>query len=88
MAPSFQPGWDVLIIVRPAIVDVDHEARTAVLAVGRAGADVGEELGRDPSVLDQNAVGPAKRIRGARAQGGERQSAPAHGPELLPVLGA
>src|SRR5215212_2938430 len=24
MAPSFQPGWDVLIIVRPAIVEADH----------------------------------------------------------------
>jgi ribonuclease P protein component len=24
MAPSFQPGWDVLIIARPAIVDADH----------------------------------------------------------------
>jgi ribonuclease P protein component len=26
MAPSFQPGWDVLIIARPAIVDADHDA--------------------------------------------------------------
>jgi hypothetical protein len=26
MAPSFQPGWDVLIIARPAIVDAEHEA--------------------------------------------------------------
>ena len=25
MAPSFQPGWDVLIIARPAIVDASHE---------------------------------------------------------------
>jgi RNase P protein component len=24
MAPSFQPGWDVLIIARPAIVEADH----------------------------------------------------------------
>ena len=31
MAPSFQPGWDVLIIVRPAIVDVDHEALVGAL---------------------------------------------------------
>jgi ribonuclease P protein component len=30
MAPSFQPGWDVLIIVRPAIVDVGHEAWSAL----------------------------------------------------------
>jgi len=25
MAPSFQPGWDVLIIARPGIVDADHD---------------------------------------------------------------
>jgi ribonuclease P protein component len=24
MAPSFQPGWDVLIIARPAVVDASH----------------------------------------------------------------
>ena len=33
MAPSFQPGWDVLIIARPAIVDTDHA--TLVQALGR-----------------------------------------------------
>jgi ribonuclease P protein component len=26
MAPSFQPGWDVLIIARPALVVADHDA--------------------------------------------------------------
>lgn len=26
MAPSFQPGWDVLIIARPALVEADHGA--------------------------------------------------------------
>jgi ribonuclease P protein component len=26
MAPSFQPGWDVLIVARPAIVEADHAA--------------------------------------------------------------
>ena len=26
MAPSFQTGWDVLIIARPAIVEADHDA--------------------------------------------------------------
>jgi ribonuclease P protein component len=31
MAPSFQSGWDVLIIARPAIVDADHEALTGAL---------------------------------------------------------
>jgi ribonuclease P protein component len=31
MAPSFQPGWDVLIIARPAIVDANHEALTGAL---------------------------------------------------------
>ena len=24
MAPAFQPGWDVLIIARPGIIDADH----------------------------------------------------------------
>jgi ribonuclease P protein component len=33
MAPSFQPGWDVLIIARPAILDTDH--KTLVGALGR-----------------------------------------------------
>ena len=31
MAPSFQPGWDVLIIARPALVDADHEALVGTL---------------------------------------------------------
>jgi ribonuclease P protein component len=31
MAPSFQPGWDVLIIARPALVDVDHETLVETL---------------------------------------------------------
>ena len=26
MAPSFQPGWDVLLICRPAVVTADHDA--------------------------------------------------------------
>ena len=30
-APSFQPGWDVLIIARPAIVDADHDALVGAL---------------------------------------------------------
>ncbi len=25
MAPSFQPGWDVLIIARPAVIKADHD---------------------------------------------------------------
>ncbi len=32
MAPSFQPGWDVLIIARPAIVKTDHEALVGALS--------------------------------------------------------
>jgi len=32
MAPSFQPGWDVLIIARPAITAADHRALVAALA--------------------------------------------------------
>ena len=31
MAPSFQPGWDILIIARPAIVEADHEALVGAL---------------------------------------------------------
>ncbi len=31
MAPSFQPGWDVLIIARPALVDADHGALVEAL---------------------------------------------------------
>jgi ribonuclease P protein component len=31
MAPSFQPGWDVLIIARPALVDADHETMAEAL---------------------------------------------------------
>jgi len=31
MAPSFQPGWDVLIIARPGMVNADHEALVGAL---------------------------------------------------------
>ena len=31
MAPSFQPGWDVLIIARPSIVTADHVAMVGAL---------------------------------------------------------
>lgn len=31
MAPSFQPGWDVLIIARPALVEAEHEALVGTL---------------------------------------------------------
>jgi ribonuclease P protein component len=31
MAPSFQPGWDVLIIARPAIVEADHQVLVETL---------------------------------------------------------
>jgi len=31
MAPSFQPGWDVLIIARPALVEADHEVLVKAL---------------------------------------------------------
>jgi ribonuclease P protein component len=39
MAPSFQPGWDVLIIARPAIVEADHETpgRSAARLLHRGG---------------------------------------------------
>jgi len=42
MAPSFQPGWDVLIIARPAIVDADQEALVGALQrVLRSGGVLG-----------------------------------------------
>ncbi len=31
MAPSFRPGWDVLIIARPALVTADHQAFVTAL---------------------------------------------------------
>ena len=31
MAPAFQPGWDVLIIARPAIVEADHDTLVGAL---------------------------------------------------------
>ena len=31
MAPSFQPGWDVLIIARPAIVEADQDSLVGAL---------------------------------------------------------
>jgi RNase P protein component len=31
MAPSFQPGWDVLIIARPAIVETDYRVLVETL---------------------------------------------------------
>ena len=42
MAPSFQPGWDVLIIARPAIVEADHDALAgAIRRVLRSGGVLG-----------------------------------------------
>jgi ribonuclease P protein component len=32
LAPSFQPGWDVLIIARPALVEASHEELAEVVA--------------------------------------------------------
>ena len=39
MAPSFRPGWDVLIIARPALVEADHDALVEALRrlLGRSG---------------------------------------------------
>ena len=39
MAPSFQPGWDVLIIARPGLVQADHDALVGALRrlLARAG---------------------------------------------------
>ena len=42
MAPSFQPGWDVLIIARPAVVEADHDAVVGALRrVLRSGGVLG-----------------------------------------------
>ncbi len=42
MAPSFQPGWDVLIIARPAIVGADQDALVGALdRVLRSGGVLG-----------------------------------------------
>jgi RNase P protein component len=42
MAPSFQPGWDVLIIARPALVEADHDAMVGALRrVLRSGGVLG-----------------------------------------------
>ena len=42
MAPSFQPGWDVLIIARPAIVEADQDALAGALRrVLRSGGVLG-----------------------------------------------
>jgi ribonuclease P protein component len=32
LAPAFQPGWDVLIIARPALVNATHEELTEAVA--------------------------------------------------------
>jgi ribonuclease P protein component len=32
MAPSFQAGWDVLIIARPGLVEADHDALVGALS--------------------------------------------------------
>ena len=42
MAPAFQPGWDVLIIARPAIVEADQDALVGALRrVLRSGGVLG-----------------------------------------------
>ncbi len=50
MAPSFQPGWDVLIIARPGIVDADHDALVGALRrVLRRGGVLGGRSEMDPA---------------------------------------
>jgi len=42
LAPSFQPGWDVLIIARPAIIGADQDALVGALRrVLRSGGVLG-----------------------------------------------
>ena len=46
MAPSFQPGWDVLIIARPAIVEADHQTLVETLRrLLRRGGVLGGQAG-------------------------------------------
>lgn len=49
MQPVLQPGWDVLVIARPAIVSADHGAIGAalrrLLARGGVLAEHGGEMG-------------------------------------------
>ena len=49
MQPMLQPGWDVLVIARPAIVSADHRAIGAalgrLLARGGVLAEQGGEMG-------------------------------------------
>ena len=54
MAPSFQPGWDVLIIARPAIVEADH--RTLVETLRRL-LQRGGVLGGQTSVVKRIGIG-------------------------------
>ena len=43
VAPSFKPGWDVLIIARPAIVAADQDALVGALRrVLRSGGVIGD----------------------------------------------
>lgn len=50
MAPSFQPGWDVLIIARPALVEADHDALVGALRrVLRRGGVLGGSSDMDPA---------------------------------------
>ena len=44
MAPSFRPGWDVLIIARPALVEADHEVLVGAVhrLLGRSGVIGGQ----------------------------------------------
>lgn len=45
MAPSFQPGWDVLIIARPSLVEADQNALVGALRdVLRSGGVLGGRL--------------------------------------------
>jgi RNase P protein component len=50
MLPSLRPGWDVLVIARPAIVAAEHraigEALRRLLDRGGVLGDPGSEAGR------------------------------------------
>ena len=59
MAPSFQPGWDVLIIARPAVVAADFEALVGTYCNG---SSAGEAFSEDRTVLVKRSGSGSSRL--------------------------
>ncbi len=78
MAPSFQPGWNVLIIARPAIVDADHDAlvgalRRTLVRGGVLGGSQPRETDRDRA----SSSSTESSLRGSRRAAATNRRAPA-----------